>query len=90
MISRLICRLVVALVCLPSMCPAQESEESIAIHKALKISSLTFDGRPFHAVLQIGKAGEDYSGRVEIWWVDAAKYRLVVGSPNFNQTKVVD
>ena len=90
MISRLICRLVVAVVCLPSLCLAQESEESIAINKALKISSVTFEGRPFHAVLEIGKAGEGYSGHLELWWVNAAKYRQVVSSPNFSQTKVVN
>lgn len=90
MISRWICGLVVALVFVPSMYSAEEPDQSIAIRKALKISSLTFEGRPFHAVLEIGKAGEDYSGRVEIWWGDAAKYRLVVSSPNFNQTKIVN
>jgi hypothetical protein len=66
------------------------AEETGAIHKALKISSLTYEGNPFHAVLEIGKAGDEYSGRVEAWWVDATKYRVTVSSPKFSQTKVVN
>jgi hypothetical protein len=66
------------------------AEETGAIHKALKISSLTYEGKPFHAVLEIGKAGDEYSGRVEAWWVDATKYRVTVSSPKFSQTKVVN
>jgi len=71
------------------LCLAQESVENIAIKKALTTSSLTFEGKPFHTVLEIGKPGEVYSGHIEIWWVDATKYRQVVSSPNFRQTKVV-
>lgn len=61
-----------------------------ALDRALKTSSLTYKGKPFHAVMDIGKASEEYSGRVEVWWVDEAKYRVVVTSPKFSQEKVVN
>jgi hypothetical protein len=92
MISRLTCRLIVAVVCLPSLCLAQDSEESIAIKKALKISSVTFKGRPFHAVLEIGKAGEGYSGHLEVWWVDSAQRRMkqLTLLANYTYSKALD
>jgi hypothetical protein len=61
-----------------------------AIDRALKESSLTYKGEPFHAVLDIGKASEDYSGRIELWWVSATKYRLSIVSPKFSQTKIMN
>jgi hypothetical protein len=61
-----------------------------ALDRALKKSSLTVDGKPFHAVMEIGTAGTEYSGRVEVWWVNAAKYRLKVMSPKFSQEKIVN
>jgi hypothetical protein len=61
-----------------------------ALSRALKASSLTDHGKPFHAVMEIGTAGSPYSGRIELWWVSADKYRLQVTSPQFSQTKVVN
>ena len=61
-----------------------------AIDRSLKESSLTYDGEPFHAILDIGKTGEDYSGHIELWWVNATKYRLAITSPKFSQTKIVN
>ena len=61
-----------------------------ALDRALKASSLTFEGKPFHAVMEIGDAGSEYSGRVEIWWVGDSKYRVVSHSPNFNQERIVN
>lgn len=58
--------------------------------KALQKSSLTFEGRPFHAVMDIGSQGEEYSGRVEVWWVGDSKYRVVLKSPKFSQEMVVN
>jgi hypothetical protein len=40
-----------------------------ALTRALKASSLTYEGKPFHAVMEIGAAGSEYSGRLEVWWV---------------------
>jgi len=61
-----------------------------ALNRALKSSSLAFEGKPFHAVMEIGTAGTEYSGRVEVWWADQSKYRLVLTSPKFSQEKVVN
>jgi hypothetical protein len=58
--------------------------------QALKASSLTVQGKPFHAVMDIEKAGETYSGRIEVWWVNGSKYRMVVTSPKFNQVVTVN
>ena len=58
-----------------------------ALTRALKASSLTYEGKPFHAVMEIGAAGSEYSGRLEVWWADQSKYRMVLTSPKFNQQK---
>jgi hypothetical protein len=63
-----------------------------AMRRALKASSLTDGGLPFHAVVEIAseKAGPEYSGRVEVWWAGPDKYRTLVTSPKFTQEKVVN
>lgn len=61
-----------------------------ALNRALKISSLTEDGEPFHAVLMIGTSGTPYSGRVEVWWATKDKYKTVAVSPAFSQTRIVN
>src|SRR5882762_10177125 len=61
-----------------------------ALNRALRSSSLTFDGKPFHAVMEIGTKGMEYSGSVEVWWIDKSKYRLVVNSTAFNQEMIVN
>jgi hypothetical protein len=61
-----------------------------ALDRALKSSSLTFSGKPFHAVMEINSDSKDYSGRVEVWWVNDTKYRLLVSSPQFSQEKIVN
>ena len=61
-----------------------------ALDRALKSSSLTYEGKPFHAVMEIGTAGTEYSGRLEVWWVDQSKYRVILTSPKFSQKKVVN
>jgi hypothetical protein len=61
-----------------------------ALDRALKSSSLTFAGKPFHAVMEISSDAKEYSGRVEVWWVNETKYRLVVSSPKFDQEKIVN
>ena len=61
-----------------------------ALDRALKSSSLTYEGKPFHAVMEIGTAGTEYSGRLEVWWVDQSKYRMVLTSPKFSQETVVN
>jgi hypothetical protein len=73
-----------------SQLPGEKVDPGAALDRGLKISSLTVEGKPFHAVLEIGTAGNPYSGRVEVWWVDVAKYRESIESPGFNQTKIVN
>jgi hypothetical protein len=41
-------------------------------------------------VLEIGQSGEIYSSRVEVWWAAAKKYKSVVTSPAFSQTRIVN
>src|SRR3954463_4454147 len=61
-----------------------------ALEGALKASSLTRDGKPFHAVEDIGKPNGEYSGTVEIWWQSPRVYKLRINSPKFSETKVVN
>src|SRR5690242_15681859 len=61
-----------------------------ALDRALKTSSLTKDGKPFHAVVEIGNPGDEYSGRVEVWWSGPEVYKLQINSPKFSQTRVVN
>jgi hypothetical protein len=61
-----------------------------ALDRALKTSSLTVQGKPFHAVMEIGTAGAEYSGRVEVWWLKDSVYKVQIGSPKFSQVKVVN
>jgi len=69
------------------------------IDDAMRMSSLTRNAKPFHFVLDIhpGKvlfagheATSDMSGSMEIFWVNAARYKMVLKSPGFRQTKIVD
>jgi hypothetical protein len=61
-----------------------------ALSRALKASSLTEDGKPFHAVLIIGDAKSPNSGRVEVWWAAKQKYKIDIASPAFSQTRIVN
>ena len=40
--------------------------------------------------MEIGTPGTPYSGRIELWWLAADKYRLQLTSSQFNQTRIVD
>jgi hypothetical protein len=61
-----------------------------ALTKSLKASSLVEDGRPFHAILAIGSPDSAFSGQVEVWWATADKYKSVISSPTFSQTRIVN
>jgi hypothetical protein len=75
---------------MPGTPPGTTVSGDDALNRALKASSLTVDGKPFHAVLEIGKAGEEYSGRVEVWWLKKSVYKLAITSPKFSQQKIVN
>ena len=74
---------------LPQM-PGERVDGDVALDRALTASPLTYNGKPFHAAMEIGTAGTAYSGRIEVWWVNATKYRMTVTSPNFSQTRIVN
>jgi hypothetical protein len=76
----------------PSFPPIQGEriDADTALSRALKTSSLTEEGKPFHAVLLIGNAKSPYSGRVEVWWAAKQKYKTVLASPTFSQTRIVN
>lgn len=40
--------------------------------------------------MDIGSQGEEYSGRVDVWWISDSKYKVVLKSPKFSQEKVVN
>jgi hypothetical protein len=63
---------------------------SDALDRALKTSSLTRDGKPFHALMSINSAVAGYSGSVEVWWMNETMYRILVSSPSFKELKVVN
>jgi hypothetical protein len=62
----------------------------VVLKRALSSSSLTYSGKPFHAVMEVGTPGSAYSGRVEAWWVSDKKYRIDISSPAFHQTKTAN
>ncbi|HEX3966703.1 MAG TPA: hypothetical protein VHW70_01940 [Edaphobacter sp.] len=65
----------------------------VALDKAVKSNVLTSGGSPFHAILEITEiknADPAFKGRVELFWEDTQKYRLVLDSPNFGQTLIVN
>lgn len=73
--------------------PAPQGERTdadAAIKQGLRTSSLTFEGKPFHAVMDIGNQGDEYSGRVEVWWSSDSKFRVMLKSPKFSQERVVN
>jgi hypothetical protein len=70
--------------------PGEQVDADVALDRALKASSLTYKGKPFHAVMEIGSAAAEYSGRIEVWWVNETKYRVVLTSPKFSQEKIVN
>ncbi len=61
-----------------------------ALTRSLKSSTLVEEGKPFHAILVIGSSNSPFSGHVEVWWVAADKYKSVISSPKFSQTRIVN
>lgn len=64
-----------------------------AIQRALNASSLTSDGSPFHALLSISQPGDidsPFQGSIEVFWAGPSKYRTIVRSKDFQQTRVVN
>jgi hypothetical protein len=73
--------------------PPQLISSDEALDRALKNNVLTYKGQPFHAVLEIAPEKDDdpaFKGRVEVFWENNEKYRLVLESSNFGQTLIVN
>ena len=68
----------------------EKVDADTALSRALKTSSLTEQGHPFHAVLVVGSDNSQYSGRIEVWWAANQKYKTVITSPEFSQTRIVN
>jgi hypothetical protein len=88
------CLILVTPLCAPMQIPQPDRISSDeALDRALKNNVLTYNGSPFHAVLEIAadKAGDPtFNGRVELFWESEQKYRLVLDSPSFGQTLIVN
>jgi hypothetical protein len=72
----------------PEVIPAGQ-----AIDQALRTSSLTYEGKPFHALLEIDEEKHPdgiYKSSVEVFWAAPNKYRLQVTSRDFSQTLIVN
>jgi hypothetical protein len=64
-----------------------------ALDRTLNENVLTSKGSPFHTVLEIADMKDNdpaFKGRIEVFWEDTQKYRLVLDSPNFGQTLIVN
>jgi hypothetical protein len=67
------------------------SNEAV-LDDALRNSALVYGRQPFHLKLEITpgqKASETMHGSVEVFWLARDRYKLVVESGDFRQTKVV-
>ena len=73
-----------------SSCLLAQQSLSPTLQEAVSSTSLTAGGTPFHALLTIGEAPSPYSGTVEVWWSGPTLYRVVLLSPSFSQTEIVD
>jgi hypothetical protein len=63
-----------------------------ALDRALRTTSLTDHGQPFHAILAISKSdnpSSPFHGTIEVFWRDANTYRIVITSETFSQTRIV-
>lgn len=84
--------------------PAQKPQAVAETHaaliaEALRESSLVNGTVPFHLLLDIrpGKvlfpgheASPDMTGTMEVFWAAPSRYKLILTTPNFSQTKIVD
>jgi hypothetical protein len=61
-----------------------------ALTRSLKSTSLAEDGKPFHAVLAIGEPESPFSGKVEVWWAAPDRYKSLISSQGFSQTRIVN
>jgi hypothetical protein len=88
------CLILVTPLCAPLQFPQPDQISSDeALDRALKNNVLTYNGSPFHAVVEVAadKAGDPaFDGRVELFWESEQKYRLVLDSKSFGQILIVN
>ena len=63
-----------------------------AIQRVQHNSSLTDNGKPFHALLSISNPKNPdsaYRATIEVFWKSKRSYRTVIVSPTFSQTRIV-
>ena len=74
--------------------PADPSlPNAVAIDRALHLCSLTQGEQPFHLVLSIAPpehAPADMSAQIELFWLNAVTYRIVIRSRDFSQIRIVN
>jgi len=72
---------------------------AVAIDRALELCSLTRGDKPFHLTLEISPPSLSRTGapnalemhaQVELYWLNAITYRIVIRSAKFSQTRIVN
>lgn len=61
--------------------------------RALKNTQLNYpDSPPFHVTISVVDSHPDTNrhATIEMWWLSPTKYRRVIESPDFSQTRVVN
>lgn len=91
--------LTVALIVTVAQAQTPSSQNSQLLQQSLKQSVLTEGRQPFHLVLEIApdttprahaRTGRSLmKGRVELFWAAPNRYKLVLTTPEFSQTRVV-
>lgn len=85
------------------LCPAQTAsptDNTALLESSLRNSVLIYGHQPFHMVLKIApaparapsfrEASSSMQATMEVFWVSPDRYKLVLDSPSFRQTKIVD
>jgi hypothetical protein len=73
--------------------PRPAASNAALLDEALRNSVLVYGKRPFHLKLEITpglKATSSMRGSVEVFWAAPERYKLVIHSDDFQQTKIVD
>jgi hypothetical protein len=75
-------------------------DNEATVKQALQESVLVEGKQPFHLVMEIGAAemlaphqrmaGPSMHGSMEVWWAGPERYKVVLETPSFRQTKTVD
>jgi hypothetical protein len=85
---------------IPMVAQAASSDNAVLLQRALHESVLINGGRPFHLIVDIAPAITDIPhhrevppsvrGSMEVFWAAPDRYKLILDSPGFRQTKIVE